>query len=361
MVHDGQIRLLFANINGIPATADHPKNSMIKASITKTGASIIGFAETNLCWKKLRGKERWEERSYGWWEDMRSVTSHNTLETPKKVYQPGGNMMISQGKIKFRIIESGVDPSNMGRWCWQLFSGKRGVTTRVITAYRPCKSRGLTSTYIQQTCILDAKKVDACPRQKMINDITVQIKEWLNNGDQIILMLDLNDNVLNSSASNKLKSIGLKECITHRHDDLRPMATCNRGTKVIDGVYVSNTIMIQKGGYCPFNTFPSDHRALWLDITMSNLCGNSMAKVLHPQARRLKCNSPLIQNKWTELFMTALQDKNAVQRAYNLQNKLVRPLTSELITEYEKLRRIRTDARRYADKNCRKLRMGGVP
>ena len=51
MVHDGQIRLLFANINGIPATADHPKNSMIKASITKTGASIIGFAETNLCWK----------------------------------------------------------------------------------------------------------------------------------------------------------------------------------------------------------------------------------------------------------------------------------------------------------------------
>jgi hypothetical protein len=139
------------------------------------------------------------------------------------------------------------------------------------------------------------------------------------------------------------------------------MATCNRGTNVIDGIYVSNTIMIQRGGYCPFNTFPSDHRALWLDITMSNLCGNDMARVLHPQARRLKCNSPSIQKKWTELYLTRLKETNAIQRAYVLQENLVRPLTPDLILEYEKLRRIRTDARRYADKKCRKLRMGGVP
>jgi hypothetical protein len=93
------------------------------------------LAETNVSWGKLRGKDRWEERSMGWWEHMRSITCHNTYDSPKNIYQPGGTMMISTGKIKFRIIGSGTDPSKMGRWCWQLFSGKKGVQTRVVTAY----------------------------------------------------------------------------------------------------------------------------------------------------------------------------------------------------------------------------------
>ena len=322
VIQDEHLRLLFVNINGIPTTADNPKNTMIRESINRTGASIVGFAETNTSWRKLRGKNRWEERSFGWWENMRSVTSHNTLEYPKNLFQPGGNLMMTRGKIQFRIIASGVDPSNMGRWCWQLFSGKKGVTTRVITAYRPCKSGGITSTYVQQRRILDAKKIETCPREQMIQDLVETITEWMSNGDQIILMLDLNDDVLNSRAGRKLRSIGLRECLTHRHDDSVPTSTCNRGTKIIDGIYVSSTILIQKGGYCPFNTFPTDHRALWIDLTLSNLCGNKMAQVINPQARRLKCNDPKTQDKWTRLYLTALKDKNAIQQIYDLQRQL---------------------------------------
>jgi hypothetical protein len=32
-VQDGHIRLAFANINGIPPTSDHPKNSLLQESI----------------------------------------------------------------------------------------------------------------------------------------------------------------------------------------------------------------------------------------------------------------------------------------------------------------------------------------
>ena len=153
------------------------KNSMIRESINKTGATIVGFAESNVSWRKLRGQDRWEERSFGWWEDMRCVTSHNTLEQPKKLFQPGGNMMITRGKIKFRIIGSGTDTSNMGRWCWQLFSGRKGVATRIITAYRPCRSGGITSTYVQQRRILEARRDNTCPRLKMIEDLAAAIQE----------------------------------------------------------------------------------------------------------------------------------------------------------------------------------------
>jgi hypothetical protein len=360
VVRENSIRLIFANINGIPPKADHPKNVMLKAAITKSGASITGLAETNLSWSKLKGKHRWEERSLGWWEDMSSITCHNKLDQPKKDFQPGGNLMITTGQAKYRMVKSGVDPSNMGRWCWQSFSGKTGVITKVITAYRPCKSNGLMSTYMQQQRILDARNKTTCPRKEMLDDLTTAITTWLSEGEQIILMLDLNDNCDHSEANDRLTSIGLKECILNRHQE-QPPATCNRGTKPIDGIYASNTILIEKGGYCPFNLFPTDHRALWIDLTMSNLCGNNMAPILHPQARRLKCNDPPTQAKWTKLYLDFLNKRNAINRSYSLQENLTCPLTEQHIIEYEKLHRIRKDALLYADKKCRKLRMGGVP
>ena len=191
---------------------------MIREAINKTGASIIGFAETNVDWNRLTGKNRWEERSFGWWEDLRNTHCNNILEQPKKYYQPGGCMMMTRGKCKYRILDSGYDTSKMGRWTWQLLSGKSGISTRIITAYRPCKSTGLTTTYMQQKRILDARKIEKCPRKQMILDLTDAIKTWLDNGDQIILMIDLNDDVLHSIANDKLESIGLREGIRERED-----------------------------------------------------------------------------------------------------------------------------------------------
>ena len=162
------------------------------------------------------------------------------------------------------------------------------------------------------------RKIDTCPRLKMLEDLSAAIETWMTGGNQIILMLDLNDDITNSAANDKLRSIDLIESISHRHDN-QPVATCNQGTKAIDGIYVSRSILIQRGGYCPFNTFPSDHRAIWIDLTMSNICGNRMADVLHPQARRLKCNDPKTQDKWTKFNLTFLTDRNAIQRTYTLQ------------------------------------------
>jgi hypothetical protein len=96
----------------------------------------------------------------------------------------------------------------------------------------------------------------------MLNDLTRQIREWLDKGDQIILMLDLNDNVLNSEANTQLQSVGLEECILQRHDVMPLVATCNKGTNAIDCIYVSSTIRIQRGGYCPFNSRITEHSGL---------------------------------------------------------------------------------------------------
>ena len=148
----------------------------------------------------------------------------------------------------------------------------------------------------------------------------------MESGDQIILMIDLNDNVTSSNAANRLTSLGLRESITRRHSDDTPLRTCNKGSRPIDGIFTSSTIQITKGGYLPFTHFPTDHRALWIDITMSNLCGSNMAPITLPQARRLKCNDPKTQEKWLQLYTKYLQERHAISRAYIVQSKLQIPL-----------------------------------
>jgi hypothetical protein len=270
-------------------------------------------------------------------------------------------MTITKGRIMFRVISQGVDRSRMGRWCWTLLSGRRGIKTRVITAYRPCLSNGIKSTYRQQKRILDAKKCNDCPRSRMLDDLCEEIRGWMEAGNQIILMIDLNDDIISSNAAHKLTTLGLTEAIVQRHSDDSPLSTCNKGSKPIDGIYTSSTIHITKGGYLPYFHFPTDHRALWIDITMDNLCGSNMAPIITPQARRLKCNDPRTQKKWLQLYTSYLTERKAISRAFKLQNSLHHPLPQSLIEEYEKLRTIRMDARRFADKRCRKLYMGGVP
>jgi hypothetical protein len=360
-VHEGQVRIGFANIYGIPADADHPKNTTIRESINYLGANIIGLAETNLHWKKLPGKDRWDERSRGWWDNSKHVISYNTLSSPQFTHQPGGTLSITRGDTSFRVISQGCDKSNMGRWSWTLISGRRGVTTRIITAYRPCASKGLKSTYMQHKRVLDAKKINTCPRKHMLDELCTALTAWIESGNQIILLIDLNEDVINSSSAKKLNDLGLQECITNRHTPGIIPPTCIKGSRPIDGIFISQTLHISQGGYLPFSCFPSDHRALWIDVSMSNLCGNTMAPIRNPAARRLKCNDPTTQKKWLNLYISYLESENAIKRAYTLQTVLQPSLPFPQDREYEKIRIIRMQARQYADKKCRKLRMGAVP
>ena len=120
----------------------------------------------------------------------------------------------------------------------------------------------------------------------MLDDLVQEIQEWILSGDQIILMIDLNDDMMNSQASSKIKHLGLIAGITHKHHDNIPFPTCNKGgTRAIDGIYISSIIAVHKGGYLPFHAFPTDHRPLWIGVVISNLCGNKMALIHNPQAR----------------------------------------------------------------------------
>ena len=55
------------------------------------------------------------------------------------------------------------------------------------------------------------------PRFAMLEDLGNAIMTYRAAGDQIVLMIDLNEDVTKDSVKQKFESIGLKECITEKH------------------------------------------------------------------------------------------------------------------------------------------------
>lgn len=156
------------------------------------------------------------------------------------------------------------------------------------------------------------------------------------------------------------EDLNLREAISSHHNEEGP-ATYHRGSKQIDGIFVSQTISVVKAGFMEFGELPTDHRAIWFEIAFVNAFGYNMAEVVTPAARRLKCNDPKVQIRWIELYKEYLADKNVTERMFDIERNMELPLPPHLAREYEKVIEIRHQAIKYADKHCRKLWMGKVP
>ena len=95
---DSELLCVFNNINGLPRTPDQPKEKFLWQLITHYDIDIMGWAEVNLHWNKVRHKERWEEQSVGWWENFRTGMAFNTEDEASKATQGGGCLQIVKNK-----------------------------------------------------------------------------------------------------------------------------------------------------------------------------------------------------------------------------------------------------------------------
>ena len=173
------------------------------------------------------------------------------------------------------------------------------MTLRVIAAYRPCKpsSAGPTTAYSQQLRYFDATKVDRCPRTAILEDLGEQLQTWRQQGDQIVLLMDVNEEVSSRQWKRWLQQHGLRDVIHDSHKGTLP-PTYHRGSKAIDGIFVSHTIQAVQCGYMPFGQFPSDHRALWVDLHFQNVFGYKMPPIEGVTARRVNSDDPRSRKKF---------------------------------------------------------------
>ena len=348
------VRLSFVNINSIGLTNKAVKNEDLRQFMELEDVDIMGVAEVNVHWDKVEPKDTIWERTDGWFEHKRLGVSYNKTDANASRSQPGGTITLARNAIVLNTSEDGADKSGLGRWSWIKLKGKNTCVTRVVTVYSPSGSgTGPSTVYSQHLAHLQSD-----PIASFWKDLGQEITEWQENGEQLVLMGDWNEDVQGNMIRQWMGVFGLEEAITGTHPGRAP-ATYQRGHSPIDGIFVSPGLMPSKAGYLPFGMAPGDHRGIWVDIDRRDIFGYEMSDVPIARARRLKLNDPRVVQRYISVLHRFLVQRNAYSRVQELRKRATFPLTPSQQAEYEDLDRTREEGMKIAEKKCRKFKMGG--
>jgi len=245
---------------------------------------------------------------------------HQAMETETPVML----LFICNGSICFGetvgyIRKTGKDKEGLGRWCWILLDGNNGHQTRIVTAYNPCKNKAVNSgtTYQQQRWYYITKRKDlSCPRKIFRRDLIKQLKSWQEAGDRIILFMDHND-ATNGPLGKELVSdkngLDLREAII-QHTGASPGATFFRGSKPLDGMWVSEDLDISNACVMLFGYGVGDHRTFVLNIPLESMIGIDPVKIVRPVGRRLNSKLP----GCCKTYIASLESNIAQHRLLNV-------------------------------------------
>ena len=250
---EGTLRIAIHNINGLPVNMKGEKHGQILRMIKEKQIDYYGMCEVNLNPPSLPKREQWKCRFPGKFHTSLAYNKHSTSKH-KQLY--GGTACILSPTATHRCESSVADDTELGRWIVTTLQGKQGMRLKIITGYRPVQDRSNrpNSVYSQHEKHFHDQKLLKEPRTAFLDDIERSIKQWINEGDQIVLGLDLNDDAWTSTAAQRIVSWGLHNTMTKTHPTLTKVATCNKNQREvpIDATWASPGIDIIAAGISGF-------------------------------------------------------------------------------------------------------------
>ncbi len=195
---------------------------MLRRGISKWDFDIFGCAETNIDWRMVPEEDKLISRTKGWWESLHLSWAYNSTSKPITARLFRGTALFSIDSAAHRVVEKGADTSNLGRWMWTRYRGKNNHTLQVVTAYCPNNPNGPFTVYAQHNVYFHAIGKPQCPRKAFPQDLCQDLNQFLEAGDNIILMLDGNTNMRQGNLKNALEACSLKEAIISKHGNQGP-------------------------------------------------------------------------------------------------------------------------------------------
>ncbi len=216
-----------------------------------------------------------------WWfrdniPDMRTHTAHNT-HTKVGHHQPSGTATFLSRKLVYYIKQRCADHQGLGRWCSTLFYLDLHHRFGLVSAYNVGRQKphGDSTIYQQQVHFIQTIGVDLSPSHLFIADFVVQLQVWQQEGDCLLIFMDMNKHVLQGGGLAKyLLNMGLQEATQANWGSLE-LHTYVRGTELIDGVWflpeLEITLMIQLS----FHKGVGDHRTVIVDVSTISAIGKT--------------------------------------------------------------------------------------
>lgn len=304
------MRIYYQNIHGIKKSNTwHDFQNSVQV-LHKWGVDIMAYSETNLRWRqddsnniKTLLKPNYRECT---------ISTSNSTEHSNSYYQQGGTCTILTNSLTGRVFENLSDTSGLGRWSGQRLRCGNNRNLSIITAYCPIiDSKYDTNTcYQQQWRILNQNSSNSIePRQQMINDLNEFIAELISSQDEIILMWDANTSMDNHILSRMVTNVNMSNLMP-----LTPnrFSTYIRGKQIIDHMWGTTLIrnQIHQAGYLAFNgqAWLTDHRGMYIDISIKGLFHNKSYDIPTPNPRVLTSNNKTNIKK----FLDSIEQTNTI-------------------------------------------------
>ena len=355
-------RIVTQNINGIGREVGNIKETSVKAFIQNLSVDVFAVQQLDICWDKVENHKKIWDRFRGWQESCNLSVAFNIEDSNRMPYQPGGTAVISTGKITHTWDSSGVDEKKLGRWSWTRYQGSYGRYLRIVSVYRPCTSRHQNSAFMTQYRYSLKKRGGQCPKELFLEDLRHEIVQWKEKGDSVIIAGDFNEDIRSATLSDWKDRVGLEDVMIERMQDTSSLPnTFNRGTKPIDTIMATAGILVRKAGYLPFGDGVGDHRPLFVDVTIASTLGVKLTTPKKMSARRLKALDPRVVKKYNKLLKQFFRKFSLADQLILLQERITRPINDDDASTFERLDAIRIRGMMYAEKRCRKIKMGGVP
>jgi len=178
-----------------------------------------------------------------------------------------------------------------------------------------------------------------------------------------VIMADMNEAVTAPDLKKFCQSLQLEEAISFIHGRAT-VATHQRGSKPIDGIYVSRELLPDlEGGFLPFGTAThSDHRPVWIDLRADKINMEQTEPVVSPARRRLKCQDPRIVNRYNDALKHGLEMMTVEKRVESLFEAASQGTwTPSHEEEFNRVDQELTQVKLHAESQCRKLHAGQIP
>ena len=319
------------------------------------------MTEMNTNWRLLPRRHNILEKGLSWFENKKIVTAYNSIDRACHFYQPGGTCTIARDEMALRLVDSGVDTKSIGRWSWTRHRGCNNRIIRFVSVYVPHPSNkfGKKKVFHQQQRALLKLGSTKSVLSSFWEDFWEMVDNALEDNEQLVIMGDWNVDVRKEQFLAPFRHRNIIPATISQHGLSAP-ETFNRGNAPIDEILVSDSITVKASGYMPHGEGLGDHRPVWIDIDRYSILGNRLPKLVSSNARRLKTKDPKVRDKYNLILEEFFTKHGIRERTQELLASYSIPLSSHQITEYEKLDKLREQGMLIAERNCRKLKMGGV-
>ena len=136
--------------------------------------------------------------------------------------------------------------------------------------------------------------------QEFMANLVDLITTWTSEGDQIIIMGDLNKYFYSHKLRIHLSKLGLRELVIEQHGPEGPTITKpNNKNYAIYGIWGSPGLSIIEGGYLDFNQGPKyDHRKICIKLSTTTAFGNRYLISKYSSSQKLRLLHPTGQHTY---------------------------------------------------------------